>query len=556
MLAGRSDDASIDQPELQAIDPSDEQEVFVPPPLARQSSLAEAKVVQPGAAVARAKKSGAMTPRKKKMMLYIHNMLTGMPMMLIMNSRMGIYIRDANGDTAVYGRIIAYLQTYLQASSLVVTPVWAGLASSVGRRPLILWSTMGAVFLRSVEIAMGLTSNSLVLCNYLMPIFNGGVLARQAMIGDLYGDDVIEQAAFNSSLMVIMVINSMLGPLIGAWLARQHVNAPFYAALTLAVANATVVWVDPAFKETLPDFERRPFKVQRSNPLSFTSLFTKSTELCKLSVLQMLADITGPNSTYGILALFRQDMLGWDISKRSLFMSLSSAIALPGYVFAGKLLRRLGQLHAYAGGTVANAVSLLLTSSSMAATDAGQVIVLPLGWPRQMGTAALSSMFTAEALRCGLDHSDVAAAQSNLASVIGMITPMALNRLYEWGSARGDPGWLLRVLAGIVGVQILFSFTLEGDYSKKETAKETETEKEKEEEEEGERTAQEAKDEDGSDGDGDDSCDDGGDVVLMAMATLRPKTNRLRRAAISHSGAAAGKMRSDIASIKSSRLLV
>lgn len=106
----------------------------------------------------------------------------------------------------------------------------------------------------------GYTSTSLMNGNYIMPLFSGGFLAKQAAIGDLFGDDVIERASFQSKLMTVMVANQMIGPPLGAALAKITPNMPFYVGWVLQVANAVLMYIE--FDETLPPEDRKPLEIK------------------------------------------------------------------------------------------------------------------------------------------------------------------------------------------------------------------------------------------------------------------------------------------------------
>ena len=80
--------------------------------------------------------------------------------------------------------------------------------------------------------------------------FEGFMMARQASIGDLYGDEPAELGRALARLQIIWPLASIISPLVGGYLASISVRLPY--ALTSFCYGLSACLFVPRIPETLP----------------------------------------------------------------------------------------------------------------------------------------------------------------------------------------------------------------------------------------------------------------------------------------------------------------
>ena len=172
-------------------------------------------------------------------------------------------IVDVSGEplheAARYGGWLAFAYALMQ---FVFSPVVGNLSDRFGRRPILLASL--AIF--SIDyLVMGFapTVGWLFLGRIIAGMSASSFGIANAYIADLFPPDKRAQnfgligAAFGSGFV--------LGPVIGGFLGEFGPRTPFFVTAGLAFANVVFGFI--ALPETLARENRRPFKIERANPV-------------------------------------------------------------------------------------------------------------------------------------------------------------------------------------------------------------------------------------------------------------------------------------------------
>lgn len=179
------------------------------------------------------------------------------------------------GDLGGFSSFPWLFSVYLLASAVTV-PVYAKLADTVGRRPIVLVG-LSVFLLGSILCAVAWDMPSLIVSRAVQGVGAGAILpVTITMVGDMY--TVRERARVQGYLASVWAAASVLGPTLGgvfaqldAWRGIFVINIPLcVAAGWLLIRN---------FRET---FERRPHRVDFAGALTFTAAMT----LLMLGVLQ------------------------------------------------------------------------------------------------------------------------------------------------------------------------------------------------------------------------------------------------------------------------------
>ena len=164
---------------------------------------------------------------------------------------------------------------YLLASAVTV-PVYAKLADTIGRKPLILWG-IGVFLLGSILCGFAWDMPSLIAFRAVQGIGAGAVLPITiTMIGDLY--TLEERARVQGYLASVWAVAAVLGPTLGGIFAQFDLwRGIFFVNLPFCLLAGWMIW--SKFREKV---ERRPHRIDIAGAV----LLTASMSLLILGVLQ------------------------------------------------------------------------------------------------------------------------------------------------------------------------------------------------------------------------------------------------------------------------------
>jgi multidrug resistance protein len=164
---------------------------------------------------------------------------------------------------------------YMLASAVTV-PLYAKLADTIGRKPIMMFG-IGAFLLGSVLAAAAWNMPSLIAFRAIQGLGAGAVLPMAiTMVGDMYSLE--ERARVQGYMASVWAISAVVGPTLGGVFAQLDLwRGIFLINIPLCLAAAWMIWT--RFQEKV---ERRSHRIDYAG----ATLFTVSLTLLILGVLQ------------------------------------------------------------------------------------------------------------------------------------------------------------------------------------------------------------------------------------------------------------------------------
>ncbi len=164
---------------------------------------------------------------------------------------------------------------YMLASAVTV-PVYAKLADTIGRKPIMLFG-IGAFLLGSILAALAWNMPSLIAFRLIQGLGAGAVLPMSiTMVGDMY--TLEERARVQGYMASVWAISAVVGPTLGGIFAQFDLwRGIFLINIPLCLAAGWMIWT--RFQEKV---ERRTHRIDYAG----AALFTGALTLLILGVLQ------------------------------------------------------------------------------------------------------------------------------------------------------------------------------------------------------------------------------------------------------------------------------
>lgn len=188
----------------------------------------------------------------------------------------GIPVNEASS----YGALL--LSAYA-ITQFLFAPVVGNLSDQYGRRPVLLISLLG-FGIDYLFLALAPGYGWLFAGRIIAGITGASFTTAAAYIADVSTPDT--RAKNFGMIGAAFGMGFIIGPLLGGFLAKYGVRAPFYAAAVLCLLN----WLYGYFilPESLPKENRRPFSWKRANPFGSLQFLRKTKGIGVLSVSYFL----------------------------------------------------------------------------------------------------------------------------------------------------------------------------------------------------------------------------------------------------------------------------
>jgi DHA1 family tetracycline resistance protein-like MFS transporter len=327
----------------------------------------------------------------------------------------------AGGDTVRAAELFGLFGTAWALMQLVSSPVLGALSDRFGRRPVLLFSTLG----------LGLDYVLMAVAPNLVWLFIGrllsGITAATFSTANAYIADVTppERRAGAFGLVgAAFGVGFVLGPAIGGIAGDIDPRLPFWIAAGLTLANfAYGLLVLP---ESLPAARRMAFSWRRANPMGSLRLLSEHRTLMGLAAvvfLSHLAHVVLPVVT----VLYTSYRYGWD--NKTMGLTLAAVGIASGVVQAGLIkpaIRRLGERATLIVGLVCGVAGFALYGfASTGAMFWAGIPVLAL-WG--MGSAA--SMGLMSRLVSGSEQGQLQGANASLMALAGLLGPSLFSQTF------------------------------------------------------------------------------------------------------------------------------
>ena len=207
------------------------------------------------------------------------------PLLLAMMLSTGLVAIDSTVIATAVQSIVAgiggfaefpWLFSVYMLASAVTVPLYAKLADTIGRKPIMLFG-IGAFLLGSVLAAAAWNMPSLIAFRAIQGLGAGAVLPMSiTMVGDMY--TLAERARVQGYMASVWAISAVVGPTLGGIFAQLDLwRGIFLINIPLCLAAAWMIWT--RFQEKV---ERRSHRIDCAGATLFTSALT----LLILGVLQ------------------------------------------------------------------------------------------------------------------------------------------------------------------------------------------------------------------------------------------------------------------------------
>lgn len=207
------------------------------------------------------------------------------PLLLAMMLSTGLVAIDSTVIATAVQSIVAaiggfaefpWLFSVYMLASAVTVPVYAKLADTIGRKPIMLFG-IGAFLLGSILAAVAWNMPSLIAFRLVQGLGAGAVLPMAiTMVGDMY--TLEERARVQGYMASVWAISAVVGPTLGGIFAQLNLwRGIFLINIPLCLVAAWMIWT--RFQEKV---ERRTHRIDYAG----AALFTAALTLLILGVLQ------------------------------------------------------------------------------------------------------------------------------------------------------------------------------------------------------------------------------------------------------------------------------
>ena len=330
-------------------------------------------------------------------------------------------------EAARYGGYLAAVYALMQ---FFFSPVAGNLSDRFGRRPVLLISL--AVFSLD-NLIMGLAPT-------LGWLFLGRVIAGMSAttwgVANAYIADVFppEERAANFGLMgAAFGAGFIVGPVIGGYLGEFGPRTPFFATAALGFAN--VLFGLFALPETLPKAHRRPFRLQRANPLGALARLGRMPVVGGILAVYFLV-MLGHDSLPATWSFYVMERFGWTPREVGYSLGMVGVVMM---IVQGGVIRavmpRFGHQRVAVFAFISSALAFF--GYSLSPWGWGMYAAIVIGAGSGLLTPALNGI---------LSERTPANAQGELQGAMGSITgltfvisPLAMTQLFAYFSSPAAP---------------------------------------------------------------------------------------------------------------------
>ena len=337
----------------------------------------------------------------------------------------------SGGDTARAAVLFGYFGTAWGLMQFVFSPVLGALSDRYGRRPILLFSTLG----------LGLDYILMAVAPNLVWLFIGrvisGITAATFSTAYAYIADVTpaeERAGAFGLIGAAFGIGFVLGPALGGILGDLDPRLPFWIAAALTLANFGYGFF--VLPESLPAERRMAFSWTRANPVGSLRLLAEHRGLLGLAgvaFLYHLAHVVLP----AVAVLYTSYRYGWD--NMTMGLTLAAVGVASGIVQAGLIkptVKRLGERTTLLVGLLFGVAGFVIYG--LAATGTAFWAGIPVLALWGLGSAAFMGLMSR--LVSGSEQGQLQGANSSLIALAGMIGPWLFTQSFA-SSIGPDAMW-------------------------------------------------------------------------------------------------------------------
>jgi len=379
--------------------------------------------------------------KAKKLCIATGLMMTAVTM--VVPSRAPMVLNIKKGDAALTARTMGLMSTFAAIIELVVNPVLGKLSDQYGRKPFLMMAPLVNAILHAFVAAMPMNLSMQFIDRMISGSMIFGFAApAQASMADLYGSNPQKLGEMAASAGAYFGIGCTLGPFIGSKLG----GAKSFLASAVAFV-ATLVYVNTALQETLPDENKKMFKFSDINPVLFLKLF-KTKCLGQLTVTAALQSFGDYVNIYDINNLYMIKVLGYGQSQIGNFATTVGASQIIGGKACAALIKSTSLKTTTLISNLMWAIGMSIMGSARTTSQAFAALLgfWTFGHQRATPVGSYIQKYGAEQ---GMGRAEIVAAQGNLTAYIKVMLPLFYSNLFAWATSNGrnTPGLPYFVIA-------------------------------------------------------------------------------------------------------------
>src|SRR5216110_1591845 len=227
--------------------------------------------------------------------------------------------------------------TVFAAMQFFFSPVIGVLSDRIGRRPVLLLSSLG-LGLDYVVMALAPTIGWLFLGRIISGITASSIPTAMAYIADVTPKE--KRAGAFGMIGIAFGIGFTFGPAIGGLAGDVSPRLAFWIAAVLSLANW--LWGYFFVPESLSREQRKAFELRRANPVGSLTLLRSHHELWRLTTIQFLAYLShNVFSVWALYAIYRYNWSQGMIGVSLMIVGIATAVISGG--LTGRMVKRFGE---------------------------------------------------------------------------------------------------------------------------------------------------------------------------------------------------------------------
>jgi DHA1 family tetracycline resistance protein-like MFS transporter len=312
--------------------------------------------------------------------------------------------------------------TVFAAMQFFFSPVIGVLSDRIGRRPVLLLSSLG-LGLDYVVMALAPTIGWLFLGRIISGITASSIPTAMAYIADVTPRE--KRAGAFGLIGAAFGIGFTFGPVVGGLVGNTNPRMAFLVASAFSLAN----WLYGFFfvPESLPKDKRKEFSWRRANPVGSLILLRSHPDLWKLATIQFLAYVS--HEIFAIWALYAMYLFAWgprSIGNSLFVVGVCTAVISAG--LTGRIVAWLGERRTLYIGQFFGALGMLI--AGLARNGAMYMASIPVISMWNISFPAAQGIMTHHVSE--QEQGELQGAISSLRSIAFVIGPFLFSWTFAW----------------------------------------------------------------------------------------------------------------------------
>src|SRR5216110_1423274 len=312
--------------------------------------------------------------------------------------------------------------TVFAAMQFFFSPIIGVLSDRIGRRPVLLLSSLG-LGLDYIVMALAPTIGWLFLGRIISGITASSIPTAMAYIADVTPRE--KRAGAFGLIGAAFGIGFTFGPAIGGLAGDINPRLAFWIAAVLSLANW--LWGYFFVPESLAQNQRKQFALRRANPVGSLALLRSHHELWRLTMIQFLAYLA--HNVFSVWALYAIYRYSWSQGMIGLSLMVVGVVtaAISGGL-TGVMVKRFGERRTLYIGQFFGSSGMLV--AGLAKTGAWLLASIPIISLWNISMPAAQSMMPHRVSE--REQGELQGALQSMRSITFIIGPWLFLRIFGW----------------------------------------------------------------------------------------------------------------------------